>query len=177
MQRNRRALGIGQPRVDRQRRGLAFASNRNGVFDGEIPRVIKIEVGPGVREQRWIGESGAGVVGGIACDGQCFRDGVLDGALRKVGGVGVASPHADIHRDSYALVAVVRDRFDLAFANRDTLSEALRYLGFRCSRTAGFRFAQDVAHDLGQCIRRERKPGSGYCHRCLERRARMWNRL
>ena len=85
MERHGRAFGVDQTPVDTQRRGFAFAAERDCLIDGEFPRVIQVEIAPGSREQRGIGQSRAVVLRGIARDGERLGHRILDRSRGKVG--------------------------------------------------------------------------------------------
>src|SRR6185503_3160801 len=89
------------------------------------------------------GEARSGVLRGEARDRQRLRDGVAQRGIGEVGAARVPAPLAEVDGDRDALVAVVRDRLDLALAHRDALPDALRDFGFG---GGGAALARDVEH-------------------------------
>ncbi len=169
VQRHAGAFGVGDARIDGQRRRFAFATHLDRLLDAEVPRVVQLQVAPFASQHLRIGEPGARVVGGEARDGKRLGDGVPDGVVREIRRARVAASRPDVHGDADALVAVVGDRFHVGLAHRHALPECLRHLGFRGRRAAAFGFAQHAVGDLGERVRGKRKSArrrsSGRDHR------------
>ena len=176
--RDARPFGVHEPAIDRERRCLGFASDRDRIVDRQIPRMIEIEIGNGSRESIGIGEAGRGIASGVARDRERLGDGRVDCVGREVGGARVSAPLPDEHRHADALVAVVGDRLDLAVSHRDALPDRLRDLGFRCRCAAGARGAKHRFGHALQLGRRQRKAlalgSAGICHWRRSRRGRRW---
>ena len=125
VQRNRRTVGIRQPRVDSQRRSLAFPPQRDRLLDRQVPGVIQVEVGPVAGKQRRVGETGTVVLRSVARDRQRLGDGVFDGRAREVGRACVPASRADVDGYADALVPIVGDGLHLALAHRHAQAECL----------------------------------------------------
>ena len=92
--------------------------------------MVEVEVGPVLRQAVGIGEAGGRILGRVARDRERLVDGGADRVVAEVGGARLAAPLADVDGDADALVAVVRDRLDLALAHGHALADGLRHLGF-----------------------------------------------
>ena len=104
---DRRALAVGDARVDRKRRSLGFAAELDRRLHRQIPGMVKIEIGPSSRKARGIGKAGSGILRGIARDRERLAHRRRDRIVGEVRGARVAAPLADVHGDADALVAVV----------------------------------------------------------------------
>ena len=146
---DRRALGVGEAAIHRQRRGFRFAAERDGLLDGQLPRVVQVEIRDDAGEPVRIRETGGGVFRREAGDGERLADGGMHGVRREIGGARMAAalPEIDGHAD--ALVAVVRDSLDFAAAHGDALADRLRDVGLRRGRAARLRRRE---HGLGDAL-------------------------
>ncbi len=134
LRRDAGALGIGDARVDRERRRLAARGDRDRRLGVDRPGVEEVEVaagGAGVGEVLGIGQAGGGVLGGEAGDVVGGAHGLLERRRREVGAARVAAPLADIDGDADRLVAVALDVLGLALAHRDRQPDAFGDLGRR----------------------------------------------
>ena len=77
------------------------------------------------RQAIGIRQSRAGILGGVAGDGERLLHARRDGGGRKVGAARMPASLADVHGDADALVAVVGNRFHLALADGDRQAECL----------------------------------------------------
>ena len=68
------AFGIGDARVHRTTRCLAFTRGFHRLLRRQIPRMIEVEIGNVARQFFRIGETGTGVLGGVARDVAGFLD-------------------------------------------------------------------------------------------------------
>ena len=158
MHRDRSAFRIRDAFVHRERCSFAVATQLDRVLNREIPRMVEIEIAPCARKASRIGESGARIVRGVACNRQRLIDGVANGVEPEIGGAGVPPSLADIDRYTDPFVAIVGDGFNLALAHGYALSERLRDLGFRGRRAACPGLTQHAFRDPAQRFRSERKP-------------------
>ena len=134
--RHRRAFAVGDSRIDAQRRGLRLAPKLDRAFDGQVPRVVQVEVRPRLGEPRRIGKSRRVVLGCIPSDRERLVHSGANRLIREIRGAGVAAPLAHEHGDPDSLVPVVVDGLDFAVAHGDALTDGLRHLGFGSRRAA-----------------------------------------
>ena len=150
---DRRAFGVGEAAVHRQRRGFRVAAERDGILDGQLPWVEQVEIRDDAGEAVRVRETGSGVFRREAGDRERLADGGLHGVRREIGGARMAAALPEIDGHAYALVAVVRDSLDFAATHRDALADRLRDVGLRRGRSARFRrgkHGRGDALDLGR---------------------------
>src|SRR3546814_14780678 len=92
----------------------AFTAERllDGLFGGDRPRMVKIEIGKLARHQRSVSEASKFVLRGMPGDGQRGGYGFTDGVVTTAGGARSAFALADIERDAEALGAIELDRLN-----------------------------------------------------------------
>ena len=156
---DRRAFGVGDPRIDRHRRGFGLAAEFDRRVDRQLPGVIEVEVRESPGQPIGVGQPGGGILGGVARDRQRLVDGGAHGVRREVGGARVAAPLPDVHGEADALVAVVGDGLDLALAHGDALADRLRHVGLGGGRAAGPRGGEDGLGDPREFVGGKRKAG------------------
>ena len=123
--RDRRAFGVGEAAIHGQRGGLGFAAERDRVLDGELPRIVEVEIGEcrarAARDPRARPPGSSAVKRAMA---SALPTAAWMASGGEVGGARVAAALAEIDGDADALVAVVGDSLDFAAAHGDALADA-----------------------------------------------------
>ena len=98
---------------------------------GQCPGVEQVQIGLRGGDVFGVGQTRHRVFGGEARDVVGGLHRLLNGSTGKIGGAGVATPLAHIHRDAQRLVAVALDVFQFSLAHRNAQATALGGLGPR----------------------------------------------
>jgi len=149
LRRDRRAFGIADQRAGIESRLLAAARCLDGLFDGQRPRVVQIEVRDILCHQRRIGQAGAIVLSREAGDIECRLDRLAQRLARKVGGAGVALALTGVDRDADTLVAVEFDGLDFVATHRHRLPETFGHIDLAGRRSLG---PGVLEHILGELL-------------------------
>ena len=134
LRRHRSAFGIADQRADLEGRLLATARRLDGILNGQRPRMIQIQIGNILGQQRRVGQAGTVVRGREAGDVERRLDRLAQGLRREVGSAGVALALAGIDGNADALVAVEFDGLDLVATHPDRLAETFGNIDFAGGR-------------------------------------------
>ena len=144
-------FAVGDALVDVEGGRFAASRDLDRLFRGNRPRVVETKVARIHLQRILVWQSGAVVFGSKAGDVVRSLDCIFERLAGKIGSIGITAPdmatfaHVDRHAD--ALVLVLLDGFDLAFAHshRQAVSFANLYRGVRCAL-----FLCETQYILGQ---------------------------
>ena len=117
--RHRGAVAVAHQRAGVECRGLGRDGNRDRALGIDIPEVEQIQIGNLDRQSVGVGQTGAGILGGVAGDFVGGRDGLAERPEIEVAAARMTAPGADVDRNAHALVAGLFDGLDPSAAHID----------------------------------------------------------
>jgi len=116
--RHRRAFAVGDAATGFEGGGLALQGQFGRLLAGDGPRVEQVQLARIGFDVTLIGQAGDRVLGCETGNVIGRLHGAFNGGLRKVGGAGIATAVAHVHRHTQRFVAVALHVFQLALAHR-----------------------------------------------------------
>ena len=142
------ALGVDDPGVLGERRGLGFKRMFGGSGNIDLPRMIQVEIRQRTRHQLGVGKTVAGILFGEFRDVDRGADGLANRLGSSVGGASRALLGADIDGDSEAPVVGELDSLQLALANRHDKARGIAGRNLRRTCTLTSSLVQDARDQI-----------------------------
>ena len=143
----RRAFGIIDPRIERQRRGFAGFGDFDRTVGGDVPRVRKIQVRRRARHQCGIRKPRAGILGRESGDAASLGHRRPDRVQREIRGAGRTLALPEIDRNPHAAIALVFQGLDLPETHADRQTRILADGRFGLRGPSGPSFFQGTFDD------------------------------